>query len=300
MQLFYQLFYHPFVNRLVRNFSSLFGNALPTKLRIPISGKVKLQVSPEGQQITLQTNPTNSMAKLVYWSENHNHEYTDLFIKLLPHTEVFMDIGASIGYYSIVGKTIKPNLVVHAFEPADGPYHYLQKNFRMNAFREAAAHQLAISDQEGSLSFFAPFNAKYRFLEHHLGGDGSLQNRPEDTHLKETTVQTRTLDQMASELGLTRIDLMKLDTEATEDRVLLGGENSIQRFRPIIISEVLFDKIEAKLDAILQPWDYLIYRHNEGSGLEKIDSLVRMEDDRARNFFFVPKEKQLFFEEIMS
>ncbi len=299
MQLFYRFFYSPFVNRIVRNTFSLLGNALPKKLRIPISGRVKLQVSPEGQRIQLKTNPTNSMAKLVYWSETNNHEYTDLFIKLLPHTEVFMDIGASIGYYSIVGKTIKPSLQVHAFEPADGPYHYLRENFRMNAFREAEAHQLAISDQAGELSFFAPFNAKYRFLEHHLGGDGSLQNRPEDTHLKEITVKTISLDQMVERLGLSRIDLMKLDTEATEDRVLLGGAESIKKFRPIIISEVLFNKIEEKLDAILLPWDYLIYRHNEESGLERIDSLARKVDDRARNFFFVPKEKQAFFEEEM-
>ncbi|MEL6594001.1 MAG: hypothetical protein AAFQ68_28115, partial [Bacteroidota bacterium] len=133
MQFFYRIFYHPLVNRLVRNTFSLLGNALPQKLRIPISGPVKLQISPEGHQIRLRTNPTNSMAKLVYWSETHNHEYTDLFIRLLPQVSVFMDIGASIGYYSIVGKTLKDDLIVHAFEPADGPFHYLQQNFRDNA-----------------------------------------------------------------------------------------------------------------------------------------------------------------------
>ncbi|MEL6649828.1 MAG: FkbM family methyltransferase [Bacteroidota bacterium] len=299
MQFFYRIFYHPLVNRLVRNTFSLLGNALPQKLRIPISGPVKLQISPEGHQIRLRTNPTNSMAKLVYWSETHNHEYTDLFIRLLPQVSVFMDIGASIGYYSIVGKTLKDDLIVHAFEPADGPFHYLQQNFRDNAFREAVAHNIAISDQEGKLSFYAPFNAKYRFLKHHLGGDGSLQNRPENNHLKEITVQTRTLDQMVDELQLDRIDLMKLDTESTEDQVLTGGAKSIHRFRPIIISEVLYNKIETKLDAILTDWDYLIYRHRDGQGLELISQLARNEDDGASNFFFVPKEKQAFFEEVM-
>jgi len=290
MHFFYRWFYHPWVNLPLRNLFRLFGNALPHRLRIPISGKVNLQISPEGQTIRLYTNPSNSMAKLVYWNEGHNHEYTDVFLRLLARTNVFMDIGASIGYYSIVAKTFNPNIEVHAFEPAKGPFHYLKKNFGLNAFSTATAHHLAISDGQGELSFFAPFNEKYAFLKHHLGGDGSLLDRPEETHLRKTTVKTNTIDALVKELDLHQMDLIKMDTESTEDRVLRGGEKSIARFRPIIISEVLFDTIEVKLDQILREWDYVTFRHNP-EGVEHIDQLARERDDGASNFFFVPREK---------
>ena len=294
MRLFYRLFYSPVVNRILRNVFRFCGSALPSFLRIPVSGKVRLQISPQGQTIQLYTNPSNSMAKLLFWNELHNHEYTDIFLRLLPDVSVFVDIGASIGYYSIVANTVSPDIQVYAFEPADGPYHFLQRNFDLNRFPNARAYNIAVSDQQGSFSFYAPFNQKYAFLEHHLGGDGSLRDRPEATHLKKTTVKSRSLDSLIDELGITSIDLIKMDTEATEDRVLKGAKETITRYRPVIISEVLFNKIEAQLDEILSSWKYLIYQHDK-DGLVRIPQLARSQDDGARNYFFVPFERESHF-----
>jgi hypothetical protein len=86
------------------------------------------------------------------------------------------------------------------------------------------------------------------------------------------------------------VDLMKLDTEGAEAIILQGASKTIQRDKPIIICETLFNKIEGELERIMRSFDYSFYNHT-GQGLQKVDSIIRNEDDGIRNCFFVPREK---------
>ena len=82
-------------------------------------------------------------------------------------------------------------------------------------------------------------NKKYSYLPYNLGGVGSLK---EDASKTAYTVKTETLDHFVTEKSISGVDLIKIDTEGTENFILQGAEETIQQFHPIIICETLFDK----------------------------------------------------------
>lgn len=290
MQIIYKTLYHPQINYLLRNSLSLFKPILPPSFKIPVSGTLHIPID-EKNSIKLATNQTNSLCKLVFWGKRNQHEYTPLFLDLIPKMKVFLDIGASIGYYSMLAAKLNPEIQVHAFEAASGPFHYLQKNIELNQLKNVQAHELAVSDQDGSITFYAPFNPKYSYLKHHLGGNGSTNEAAAGGNMNSTTVPTFKLDTLVGQLNLDRIDLIKMDTEATEHFVLRGGIESIKKHQPIIISEVLFHQIEHLLEPIIAELGYDAYKHTD-EGLIYTEKITRDDDDGVRNFFFVPPSKR--------
>ncbi|MBP9070593.1 MAG: FkbM family methyltransferase, partial [Bacteroidia bacterium] len=93
------------------------------------------------------------------------------------------------------------------------------------------------------------------------------------------------------------IDLIKLDTEGTENLVLEGATNVLSKQRPIIMCEVIKGFIEKEMETILSANNYLFYAVNQ-NGLVKVNSL-QVEKGKL-DFFFVPKEKESLVSELLS
>lgn len=245
------------------------------------------------------TNQTSHLTKELFWDGLQDFEYAPIFRDLIKEMDVFFDIGASIGLYSLMASQLNPDIVVHAFEPSHGPNHFLMKNIALNAPNHIHAHKLALSSSNGHIDFFADFNPKYGYLPYHLGGTGNIENTHALASAKKHRVPTQTLDDFVEQHNIERIDLMKVDTEATEHYILRGGANTIHRFQPIIICELLYNKIEEKLEAIMGGHGYLFYKHTP-QGLVLAKTLRRDEDDGVENVFFVPRSKKHIIEPFVS
>jgi FkbM family methyltransferase len=81
-----------------------------------------------------------------------------------------------------------------------------------------------------------------------------LDTRPERT----VTVQTVTLDALYRDQGLARVDLLKIDVQGAEDRVLEGAQEALARtrlvwietsFKPLYEGSALFGDVYARLSA---------------------------------------------------
>ncbi len=76
-----------------------------------------------------------------------------------------------------------------------------------------------------------------------------------------TEVPVVTLDEYARELGIGRVDLVKIDTETTEPDVLAGMRAVLERDRPTIFCEVLSGHdAESRIEAQLAPLGYRFHR----------------------------------------
>lgn len=134
-----------------------------------------------------------------------------------------IDIGANIGIVSVLLARQFPERIVHAIEPAPGTFAALGKNIALNGLGNVRAHQLAIADAPGSLSFNA--NPIQRATARIATAD--------DTHVQ--TVSATTLDQFVADRAITALALLKIDVEGFETLVFGGARETLARRLPRII-----------------------------------------------------------------
>jgi FkbM family methyltransferase len=183
-----------------------------------------------------------------------------------------------------------PEIKVVAFEPASGPLFYLKENVRINNFKKISIEDIALSEKNGEILFYEIKNKKYAYLEHNLAGESNAGSKTTNRNFVPIQVNTKTLDSYIKQVNEKKIDLIKMDTEGTEHLILEHSHSVIENFKPIIICETLFNTIESDLEIIFRRYGYEFYNHTE-TGLEKVDSIIRKEDNGVRNCFFVHPSK---------
>ena len=268
--------YKTTVNYGVRTLLKPFARLIPEAWQFPVAGVITLKLS-EGRAIRLACNPTSYLAKVLFWQGVEGFEYNlvRIFIELVKEARVFLDVGANIGYYSLLAAAYNPEVTIVSFEPLPSAFHYLEKNLALNGCTRATAVKAALSDTRGTARFFASKNPKFLDIEYPLTSTGALDEAQatRSSVVEAFDVRTETLDHYLTSLGDTTVDLLKLDTEASEHIVLAGAQEVLRTHQPIILCEVLSGKIERALEAILRQHGYLMYRA-EAHGLVPIEHLA--------------------------
>jgi FkbM family methyltransferase len=155
----------------------------------------------------------------------------DALIKRLFRTGfVAFDVGANIGMHALImGQYAGNTGKIVAVEPNPRIHRRLIENISLNRLANIQPMQCGLSNTRGERTLhLAPDDFPHQ-------GMSSLYPQPELTN--KTTIQVNALDEIAVSLELERLDFIKIDTEGNDYNVLLGGEMSIQRYRPYILFE---------------------------------------------------------------
>lgn len=148
--------------------------------------------------------------------------------ELLSPGDVFIDAGACVGLYTAVAaRLVGPTGKVVAFEPAEVTYPILERNAQLNAEGNVTTVQAALSDTVGTAELFHVMGASL----YSLGSGGHHDEGSEQ-------VATTTVDAVARQLGLPKVDCIKMDVEGAEAMVLRGAAQVVEAFRPTILLEV--------------------------------------------------------------
>ncbi len=158
------------------------------------------------------------------------HEETELFKSLVRPGMVVVDIGANLGYYTLLAaRLLGGQGRVYAFEPDPANYALLVKNIQANAFSNVVSTQMAVSDHAGSHLLF---RHKYNF------GCHSLSKANATEYDGSTEVTTTTLDHFFAEVHPeSKIDLIKMDVQGAEGQVIDGARNLLGEMKPAILME---------------------------------------------------------------
>jgi FkbM family methyltransferase len=157
--------------------------------------------------------------------------------------EVVLDVGANVGKYSFpAAKAVGTGGLVVAFEPHPINYHVLVEGFKRNGLPNFVAFNVALSNFDGFAQMFLGINS----------GTHSLMVNHRKGVVK---VAVKQLDTVVSEMGLKRVDWIKVDVEGSELEVLQGADNMISRFNPQMILEV-WNANKAGVDAFLAKHHY--------------------------------------------
>ena len=286
--------YHPKTNTLVRSVLKPFSGIIPSKFKFPINGTFPIKLDNK-VSITLTTNPTSFLARLLFWDGVTGFEYETvrIFMELVKKSNCFFDIGANIGYYSLVAAAFNPKAKIVGFEPLPAANKFFKLNVQHNRFNNVTVEQMALSNFSGKAQFSAIKNPKFSDVDDQLAGDGGLSEKFSGTRsVFKFEVQVETLDDYIKthlKQG-EKIDLIKLDTEASEHLVLGGAKTVLTEHRPIIQCEVLPGQIENELQTIFGSNSYLFFRALT-NGLKKVDTLLD-NHDHNKDYFMVPAERE--------
>ena len=304
MKLFYRFFYSKAINIIYRNLLFPIRSILPNAMRIPVVGTLAIKDKESEKQLLFYSNESCPMVRHLYWNEaGFTFEFSHIFKKLILEAETFVDIGANVGYYSLLGAVLKPSLVVYSFEPSIGPLYFLKRNVELNGFKNIQVIESAVGNENGTISFFEERNLKYNYLQHHASGIGNTINSWDIANFSKYDVNLTTLDAVLATQQQHKIDLIKMDTEGTENCVLEGALETILKYQPIIICEVLHGKIEAEMDRVIKDqMHYKIYQFLEEDNtlrLVKDLSSSTSPSNEFTNYFFVPASKESLIQEFI-
>jgi len=138
-----------------------------------------------------------------------------------PHM-IFVDIGANIGYFTLLAaRLLNGTGKVVAIEPDSGNFRLLSLSVQANAYTNVIAVQKAVSNRTGRTRLF---------LDEKLIGIPSLSEDNLSTKGGGYVyVNTVTLDSLLRDLAIERIDVMKIDVEGAEGLVFEGGSKILRR-----------------------------------------------------------------------
>jgi FkbM family methyltransferase len=232
---------------------------------LPHVGTTKMRL-PNGRRARLWSRGDDWVSNQVFWRGwgGYESEVTPLFWHLAGRAAVTLDVGAHVGFYTILAATANPDAVVFAFEPLRAVFERLNRNVRMNRLENVVARDDAVGDFDGEAEFF------------HVPGIIPCSSSLSGTFMRGTPglgtvpVNVVRLDTFAAEHKLKQINLVKLDTETTEPDVLTGMGRLLADSRPDIICEVLPSADSNALTEILQPLGYRFYLlTDDGPGLRE-------------------------------
>jgi FkbM family methyltransferase len=147
---------------------------------------------------------------------------TDLVRAEIKPGDVVLDIGANIGYYTLIfAKCVGPTGHVFAYEPEPGNFSLLRENVSTNGYRNVTLCQTAVSDRAGH-------NRLY--LDEANAGDCRLYDSGDGR--RAVGVETVRLDDcLAAFPG--KIGFVKMDIQGAEPAALRGMQSLLHAHRPL-------------------------------------------------------------------
>ena len=151
--------------------------------------------------------------------------FTDVVRRLVAPGDHVLDVGANIGYFTcVMAQRAGRHGRVVAFEPVERPRAYLSHNADANGLGTVTVDGRALADWNGTGYLTLP---AYRLKAEVSGGERVAFE-----------VAVRQLDDLAEELRIERVDLVKMDIEGAELRALTGMRSLLARHRPLLAIEV--------------------------------------------------------------
>jgi FkbM family methyltransferase len=175
----------------------------------------------------------------------------DEIVRSLDRTGVFVDVGANFGYFSVVAARRAPEGRVLAVEADPTFARRLAEHAKRNNVANIEVFEVACWDEDCILDLFVAGTAN--------PGKNSLSSTNAFSS-ERVRVSARPLDSILEEADVERVDLIKVDVEGAEARVLMGMERTIDRFRPQVIVEAE-DSLLARFDATLADIHMFFDRH---------------------------------------
>jgi FkbM family methyltransferase len=201
-----------------------------------------LPLIPDKITLPIITGPARGMrwrrdsCNACFWLGTYERPKCEAFVRELKPTDVFYDIGANSGYYSLVAATRCKHVI--AFEPFPRNIARFRANMTLNKLRNVTLIERALSDRVGVTRFAEGPDTE--------SGALSISGTIE--------VSATTLDAISLEAPLP--DVIKMDIEGGELSALVGATATLQKCRPVIFLATHGEVIHSQCLKMLENLNY--------------------------------------------
>lgn len=167
----------------------------------------------------------------------------EIFESLLKPGMRVVDIGANLGYYTLIAaRIVGPEGRVYAFEPEEGNFSLLALAVEKSGRHNIKLFRKAIAEKSGEGTLF--------FSEEHRGDHRTFDN---GENRRRIIVETASLDEIMAHEG--KIDIVKIDIEGAESKALEGMKKILADNEGIKIMSEFWPRGISEAGA--QPLDFL-------------------------------------------
>jgi FkbM family methyltransferase len=155
-------------------------------------------------------------------------------LRYLPRHPVVVDVGANIGQFNFFSRNYLKASRIISIEPVRESFELL----RRNALDDQDCLCCAVAKEEGEVLFH--INHESSQLSSYIAEDGTSPSRS-------INIPARRLDALIQGLGLTRVDLLKIDTEGSEYDILQSAEQLLSLTGMVLVEMSVFRKASGNL-----------------------------------------------------
>ena len=191
---------------------------------LPKDSLVKVKIF--GNTLVVDAKDMGGVGLSIIFDKIYHRTMTNYLQNTIKEGMVFVDIGANIGYFSVIASKLVGNSgKVIAFEPEKHNFELLEMNVQINACNNISCINKAISNIESNSDLFVD---KISF------GSASLVSPSKYVRTfshEKYLVETISLDKFID----TKVDIVKIDVEGYETKVIDGMKRILLENRDIIL-----------------------------------------------------------------
>jgi FkbM family methyltransferase len=179
--------------------------------------------------LVLRFKTVDVMGRHIYKYGVYEEEITRFLLDnlVLEAGDIVLDVGANIGWYSLLLARHRQGIAVHGFEPDPETYALLEGNVRANGLEQVKVWPCALSDSPGCKTL-------YRYADKNTGRNSLLPINAGGS----VEILSRRLDEFVEKEGVDpdRLRFAKIDVEGYEAVVLRGMGPVLSRL-PLVLAE---------------------------------------------------------------
>jgi len=158
----------------------------------------------------------------------------------IKQSDIVVDIGAHVGYFTLYAAKRASNGKVISFEPTKESFLILKKNIKINNFQNIIIENFGVAKLAEQTTLFV--DKKYGIANTLYGNDKNLE---------EEKIQTTTLYDICKKYDLKKIDFLKMDCEGAEFEIILNAPSKVLEKIQKITAEIHEEMVPYKIEELI-------------------------------------------------
>jgi len=224
--------------------SAEFRSRVPSSDAPTAQGDVDLIIPVQSAQLRVPASDLSLVPHLLKHRSWEPH-ITSWLARTLRPEHVFVDVGANIGYFTVLCAPLVSRVI--AFEPGSSSFRYCRENLKLNDVQNVELHPYGLWHENATLRIKRDDSSLMTAAIDRSGSTASGE-----------TIRSVAFDEFAaSHLQLSRLDVVKMDIEGAELSALRGMTRTLARFRPAIVMELNRPALAALGGTVDDVWSLL-------------------------------------------